>query len=176
MITKDSGHDIRVAGILDATLLSQLGARTFREAFGLFIPHIYLDSYISTTYNPARQMAELTDPARKCLIVEREGTAVGYALLHTHEALAEVEVENPVELERLYLLQDFSGHGLGSLLMNECIKESRRSSHKGMWLQVWERNERAIVFYRKLGFETVGFRSKLVGKLTGRDLIMTRAI
>lgn len=176
MTAEDISHDIRIAGIHDAALLSQLGARTFREAFGRFIPPIDLDSYISATYNPARQMDGLTNPLRKCLIAEREGIAVGYAMLHAHEALPIVAGENPIELERLYLLQDSIGRGLGSVLMCKCIKESRRCSHKTMWLRVWERNERAIAFYRKLGFEGVGVRSKELGKSIGKDLIMARKI
>jgi ribosomal protein S18 acetylase RimI-like enzyme len=173
---EDPSHTIRIAGIRDAALLSQLGARTFREAFGRFIPPMDLDSYISATYNPARQMDELTNPLRKFLIAEREGIAVGYALLHAHEVLPIVAGENPIELERLYLLQDSIGRGLGCLLMCKCIEESRRSAHKSMWLQVWERNERAISFYRKWGFEGVGIRSKELGKSIGKDLIMARKI
>ena len=176
MTAEDPSNDTRIAGIHDAALLSQLGARTFSEAFGRFIPPIDLDSYISATYNPARQMDELANPSRKFLIAEQNGIASGYAMLYAHEALPEVAGENPIELERLYLLQDSIGHGLGFLLMTECIKKSRCCSHKAMWLQVWEQNERAISFYRKLGFEGVGFRSKELGKSIGKDLIMARNI
>ena len=153
-----------------------LGAQTFRESFGRFIPPTDLDSYISATYNPARQMEELTNPSRKYLIAEREGNAVGYAMLHAHKALPIVVGENPIELERLYLLHDSIGHGLGHVLVCKCIEESLRSFHKTIWLQVWERNERAVAFYIKQGFESVGVRSKELGKSKGTDLIMARKI
>lgn len=169
-------HNIRIAGAQDAALLSQLGAQTFREAFGPHIPPLDMDSYVSATYNSARQMDELSDPSRKFLIAEREGIAVGYAILHAHEALSIVACDNPIELERIYLLQNSIGRGLGYVLACKCIEESRLSFHKSIWLRVWERNERAIVFYRKLGFETVGVRSKELGKSKGTDLIMARAI
>ncbi|WP_286677870.1 N-acetyltransferase [Candidatus Aquicultor secundus] len=81
-----------------------------------------------------------------------------------------------MELERLYLLHDSIGRGLGSALMSECIEESRRSARKSMWLQVWERNERAIGFYEKWGFKGVGVRSKELGNSTGKDLVMAREI
>jgi len=45
-----------------------------------------------------------------------------------------------------------------------------------MWLQVWERNERAIGFYEKWGFKGVGVRSKELGNSTGKDLVMAREI
>lgn len=176
MTDEDICHNIRIAGSHDAALLTQLGVRTFREAFGRYIPPTDMDSYISATYNSAKQMDELTNPLRTCLIAERKGIAVGYAMLYAHEALLIIAGENSIELERLYLLQDSIGCGLGSVLMGECINESRRCSHKSMWLQVWERNERAIAFYRKMGFEGIGIRSKELGKAKGTDLIMARMI
>ncbi len=176
MTAEDPRHDIRIAGIQDAALLSELGARSFREAFGRFIPPMDLDSYINATYNPAGQMDELTDPLREFLIAESEGLAVGYAMLHAHEALPIVAGENPIELERLYLLQDSIGRGLGSVLMRKCMEESRSCAHKSMWLQVWERNERAIAFYRKWGFECVGVRPKKLGTSIATDWIMARMI
>jgi ribosomal protein S18 acetylase RimI-like enzyme len=45
-----------------------------------------------------------------------------------------------------------------------------------MWLQVWERNERAIAFYKRWGFEVVGVGSKELGNSTGTDLIMVRML
>jgi GNAT superfamily N-acetyltransferase len=121
-------------------------------------------------------MEELTNPSRKCLIAEREGIAVGYAMLHAHKALPIAAGENPIELERLYLLHDSIGHGLGYVLACKCIEESRRSFHDAIWLQVWERNERAIAFYKKLGFESFGVGSKELGTSKGTDLIMARLL
>lgn len=176
MTAEEPGHNIRIAGIHDAALLSQLGGRTFREAFGRFIPPMDLDSYVGATYNPARQMDELTDPFRKFLIAEQEGVVVGYAMLHARGAPPAVAGENPIGLERLYLLQDSIGCGLGSALMRECMEESRRCGHKAMWLQVWERNERAIACYRKWGFDCIGTTTKKLGASIGKDWIMVRKI
>ena len=173
MTTNDAGHIIRIASRRDAALLSQLGARAFREAFGRYIPPMDLHSYISATYSPARQMDELANSSMKYFIAELEGLAVGYAMLHAYEAIPIVTGENPVELKRIYLLHDFTGRGLGAALMCKCMEASRLCAHKSMWLQVWERNERAIAFYRKWGFECVGEISKELGKSVGRDLIMS---
>ncbi len=169
-------YQIRIATTDDAAMLAELGARTFREAFDPFLPPPDLEAYLRAAYNPAKQMDELANPLRKFFIAEREGVAVGYALLLAHGATPAVSAENPVELERLYLLQNAIGGGLGTVLMNTCIEDSRRSGHTSMWLQVWERNERAIAFYRKMGFESVGERTKELGTKTGRDLIMARKI
>lgn len=89
-------------------------------------------------------MDELSGPSRKFLVVEVDGHAAGYALLHSHEAPSVVAGDNPIELEQLYLVNKFVRHGLGCALMVEGMKESQRGGYDSMWFQVWDRNERAI--------------------------------
>ena len=52
------------------------------------------------------------------------------------------------ELDDLYVLPDFRGMGIGSLIMEACIEESE----KPLWLYVFSRNIRAISFYERFGF------------------------
>jgi ribosomal protein S18 acetylase RimI-like enzyme len=174
MTTEDANYVISIASIADAELLAHLGEQTFREAFGRFIPPADLDSYLGATYSPAKQVDELSNPAKTLLVIESEGLAVGYAMLHAHEVSPVAASENTIELARLYLLQGSIGRGIGSALMGECIEESRRRAHQAIWLQVWERNERAIAFYKRWGFEAVGVGSKELGDSTGTDLIMVK--
>jgi diamine N-acetyltransferase len=176
MTRKDLKYRLRTAGIHDGALLSELGARAFSEAFEHYIPYYAMKAHIAATYNHARQMDELTNPAKKFLIAEADGLAVGYALLHSHEPPPVVRDLKPVELARLYLLQGFIGRGLGRALMLESMEESRRSGHESIWLAVLMRNERALAFYRNFGFETVGTRANNPDSSGGDDLIMTRML
>jgi ribosomal protein S18 acetylase RimI-like enzyme len=52
--------------------------------------------------------------------------------------------------------------------------ERRRSDVA--WLGVWERNARAIAFYRKFGFAEVGEHVFLLGKDPQRDVVMARPV
>ena len=52
------------------------------------------------------------------------------------------------ELDDLYVLPDFQSRGIGSLIMDKCIKESE----KPMYLYVFNRNIRAIAFYQRFDF------------------------
>jgi len=176
MTSDNPNHTIRIGTPDDAALLADLGARTFREVFAAFLPPSDLESYVAAMYNPARQTEELANPLRKFLIVEHEGAAAGYALLLAHELKPATPCENPVELERIYLLQSSIGRGLGTVLMRACIEESRRGGHTSIWLQVWEGNTRAMAFYRKMGFGSVGEKEKMVGTQTSRDIIMARKL
>jgi len=173
---EDQNYCLREAVINDSALLSELGARAFREAFESFMSPFTMDAHIAATYNQSRQMDELADSSKKILIIEQGGIAAGYALLHAHESPLVVRDVNSIELSRIYLRQDFIGHGLGRALMLECLEEARRRDHKSIWLAVWEKNERAVSFYGKFGFERVGIRPKNADSSAGEDLIMCRLL
>jgi ribosomal protein S18 acetylase RimI-like enzyme len=60
--------------------------------------------------------------------------------------------------------------------MQASLDAARRDGHKTLWLGVWERNERAISFYRRWGFEVVGHHVFRLGSDDQSDLIMERAV
>jgi ribosomal protein S18 acetylase RimI-like enzyme len=41
-------------------------------------------------------------------------------------------------------------------LLDRCLTDAKRQGYKTMYLGVWERNDRAIAFYRKWDFVRVG--------------------
>jgi len=59
------------------------------------------------------------------------------------------------ELDDLYVLPPYRGKGIGSLILKNCIAESKND----IYLYVFSRNTRAIAFYKRFGFtvcQTIG--------------------
>src|SRR4026207_1258897 len=123
------GLPIRRGTLGDAGLLAELGARTFSETFAADNTPEDLAAYVETSFNVARQTAELEDPASTFLIAEVDGRAAGYAKLHDGQAEKGVEGINPVELVRLYVSREWLGRGIGEQLMRACIDEARLAGH-----------------------------------------------
>ena len=167
---------IRSANIADANLLAELGRRTFHETFSPDNTSEDMDAYLASSFNPAQQTAELTDPASRFLIAEVSGIAAGYAKLHAGEPPAGIEGDKPIELVRLYVSSEWFGRGVGEGLMRACLDEARRAGRKTIWLGVWERNARAQAFYRKWDFRAVGEHIFQLGSDPQRDILMERAI
>jgi diamine N-acetyltransferase len=175
-MSQNPGLAMRRANREDAGLLAELGARTFSETFAADNSPEDMASYLATSFNPARQAAELADPASTFLIAEVGGVAAGYAKLHAGEAPEGVEGDKPVELVRLYVLREWLGRGVGAELMGACLDEARRAGHGTIWLGVWERNGRAQAFYRKWDFREVGEHVFRLGSDPQRDILMERAV
>ena len=83
---------------------------------------------------------------------------------------------DPVELQRLYVDRTAMGRGVGAALMRATLDAARSAGYRTLWLGVWERNARAISFYERWQFETVGDHVFRLGSDHQTDLIMARRV
>ena len=82
----------------------------------------------------------------------------------------------PMEIARFYARKPWIGKGAGARLMQICLREAEQQGCDVIWLDVWERNYRAIGFYRKWGFVEVGIQGFQLGDDLQRDLLMARVV
>ena len=104
---------IRGANSDDASLLAELGARTFSETFAKDNTPEDMEAYLDSSFNVVVQTEELADPESIFLIAEIDGVPAGYAKLHSGEPLEEIKGEKPIELVRLYVSREWLGRGVG---------------------------------------------------------------
>lgn len=167
---------IRHATPDDAALLARMGRQTFTDSFAADNNPEDFAAYLESAFSPEIQAAELAEPGSTFLIAEHEGTPVGYTRLRTAEPDAAVNGPRPVELVRIYAVQEWIGKGVGSALMQACLDEAARQGYETVWLGVWERNPRAIAFYERWGFKKVGTHIFNVGSDPQTDWIMQRPV
>ena len=84
--------------------------------------------------------------------------------------------ERPVEIQRYYVDASHHGAGLAHQLMTHVVARAEAAGSTVLWLGVWERNPRALAFYRKWGFDVVAEHIFTVGNDPQRDLIMRRDV
>lgn len=166
---------IRRATPADAAALSAFARDIFRATFAPDNQPGDVESYVVEVFSPAQQEREIRDPDSLVLLVETDGSIAGYAHL-VRAGTAEVEATRPVELRRFYIAQHLQGTGAAHRLMERVLDESRATGGDVLWLGVWERNPRAIAFYRRKGFERVGEHHFQLGSDLQLDWLMARAI
>jgi GNAT superfamily N-acetyltransferase len=167
---------IRLAGPADASAVAEFGERSFRETFGPDNRPADMDAYCAATYALERQRAELSAPDRVTLLAEVDGILAGYAQLREGPAPACVTGPDPIELLRFYVDRRWHGQGIAAALMEQTIAQARRRGRRTLFLAVWERNPRAIAFYRKQGFREVGSQTFQLGQDMQDDRVMERAL
>lgn len=167
---------VRLAGPADAAWLAALAERTFRETYTEFNTPENMEAYVAEHFGPDRQAAELRDPAMVTLVVEANREAAGYAQLARGPAPSSVAGPAPMELVRFYVDRPWHGRGLAQTLMAATVDTARLAGARTLWLGVWERNGRAIAFYRKCGFEDVGTHTFVLGTDHQRDRVLVRQL
>ncbi len=167
---------IRYATPADNTLLAELGAQTFYETFAANNTPEDMAAYLAASFSPAKQAAELADPASTFLIAKSEGSVIGYARLKVGQPTRGVTGVRPIEIVRLYARQDWLGQGVGARLMQACLDEAVKQGCDTVWLDVWEQNARARAFYRRWGFVEVGTQLFQLGSDLQHDLILQRSV
>ena len=163
---------IRYGNTGDAKMLSELGAKTFYDAFTKDNSLENMKIYLKNSFSPEIQLKELSAPDNIFLIAESEGIPAGYAQLILNSTDETVSAGRPMELRRIYALQEYLGRGIGRELMKRCIDEARERDCDVIWLGVWEKNQRAIDFYKKWGFRQAGSHLFSLGFEPQNDLIM----
>jgi ribosomal protein S18 acetylase RimI-like enzyme len=171
-----SAIEIRRAVDDDAPALSILADRTFRAAFADANTPENMQRHCESAYTPAVQLAEIRDPSRETWVVDVEGRLVAYVQLRLDAASQRVPGDRPVEIQRFYVDASFHGAGLAHDLMAHVVTRAQAARSAVLWLGVWERNPRALAFYRKWGFEVVADHIFMVGSDPQRDLIMRRSM
>jgi ribosomal protein S18 acetylase RimI-like enzyme len=168
--------DIRRATAEDSELLTELGERTFRDTFGSANTPEDMASYLSGSFSPSIQAAELNDSSNAFLLAEVESEPVGYARLREGPVPPAVPGSRPLEIVRFYAVEAWIGRGVGSKLMQACLHLAAQKGHDTLWLDVWEQNPRAIAFYKKWGFKVVGNQPFQLGDDLQNDILMARSI
>jgi ribosomal protein S18 acetylase RimI-like enzyme len=167
---------IRPAGVSDAPWLAELAERTFRETYAAHNTPADMEHYVAGHFSSERQAAELADPRLITLVAEVAGTPAGYAQLGRTRAPACVTGAAPIEIVRFYVDRPWHGRGVAASLMAAAVGASADVGGRTLWLGVWERNGRAIAFYRKAGFVEVGRQTFILGTDHQRDLVLARPV
>ncbi|MBX2989023.1 MAG: GNAT family N-acetyltransferase [Bdellovibrionaceae bacterium] len=168
--------EIRRATDADASILAELGRKTFVETFADDNTPEDIALYVAETFGTDQQLREIQDPARWIEIAWFAGTAVGFLHLLKGQPDPSVQGPKPLEILRLYVDSRWHGKGVGAALMERSLKIAFDGGFQTLWLGVWERNFRAQAFYRKFGFEIVGQHVFRLGKDEQTDFIMTREL
>ena len=158
---------VRRAGPGDAALLAALGARLFQEAFGRENTPQDMARYLAAHFTP-EVMGALLARGETVLVLERAGTAAGWAHL-----LAE---EGALEIRRFYVDARWQGSGAAVSLMSAVLDEAPAAGAGRLWLAVWEHNRRAHAFYAKHGFLRVGTQPFQLGSDIQTDEVLSRPV
>lgn len=166
---------IRAAAAADAPLLALVGAATFLESYAHMIPAADILAHCARHHTADAYAALLADGGRAWLAYAPTGAPVGYAVLVAATLPPGAADPRDRELLRIYVLQRFQAGGVGRVLMAAATAAARAAGAPRLVLGTHQWNAKALAFYAREGFTTVGERRFRVGASCFCDLVLARA-
>ena len=164
--------EIRKATVSDLETIQKISIQTFIETFAAVNTTENIADYIKNSLNTEQLTAELNNVNSQFYIAYSNDEVVGYLKINFGDAQTESINENALEVQRIYVLQNFHGKNIGQLLLDEVKKIAKNTDVDSVWLGVWEENHRALRFYTKNGFVVFDKHVFIMGNDEQTDLLM----
>ena len=156
----------------DLDTLVKISKDTFAAAFEKDNNPADFQDYVQKAFSPERLKKELENPNSIFYFVFDDETLVGYFKLNMGTAQTDVYDENAMELERIYVVQQYQGKNIGTQMLTEILVLGKKPNKAYLWLGVWEHNPKAIRFYQRHGFQKFGEHPYYIGKDKQTDWLL----
>jgi ribosomal protein S18 acetylase RimI-like enzyme len=161
--------EVTLSGLSELQSISQT---TFLQAFGADNDPDDMKAYMEEAFSFRQIKKELENPESLFFFALYRNQVIGYLKVNWGAAQTEYQPDHAMELQRIYILEDFHGKKIGQLLMNKALEIAKEKQLRYIWLGVWEKNTKALGLYKKNGFQLVGTHQFLLGDDLQTDLVM----
>lgn len=157
-----------------AAAIATIGKKSFRNAFEhLFKSREELFEYLENTYNPVKLSRSIRKENNVYFLAWHEDEAVGFAKVKKHSLNDNIESPVQMELQKLYVLPNYQGKGIGTALLNEVKLLAKEICPDYLWLDTHITNEKAIHVYETNGFKKIGKHYFTIGTQTFEYHVMS---
>lgn len=156
----------------DLASLRAVSLRTFVDTFAHLNTPENMAKYVAERLSLEQLGQELADSNSAFYFAELSGQRIGYLKVNYGAAQTDLREADSLEIERIYVVQEWLGKGVAQALLAHAETLARASGMRSIWLAVWEENPRAIRFYEKSGFVTFDKHIFVLGDDAQTDYMM----
>ena len=168
--------ELKKGTLADVMLLQQISIETFIDTFKEQNTEEDLKQYLEKAYTVDQLKKELANENSSFFFLQDNEETVGYLKVNVEDAQTEDSAENAMEIERIYIRNNYKRKGYGKFLIDQAERFAQKENKKTIWLGVWEENTAALAFYKDRGFVQTSSHSFFMGDDEQTDLIMTKQL
>ena len=165
---------IRYGTSNDAELIADMSRQTFYETFAASNTKENMEHFMNEVFTKDALVKEAGAEENIFLLAYDDDQPVGYVRMRHSKKIPELNNADAIEIARIYATASSIGKGVGKALMAKCIAIATEQNKDILWLGVWEKNQRAIDFYSKWGFEKFGTHIFKLGDDPQTDWLMKK--
>ncbi|OQY95474.1 MAG: hypothetical protein B6D37_05635 [Sphingobacteriales bacterium UTBCD1] len=167
---------VREAKINDAGIIADMSRKTFYETYAPYNRAEDMDHFMNEIFTKNELMNEVGATNNIFLLAYADGQVAGYVRMREFNSPPTLEKVPAMEIARIYVMKEFIGQGVGAALMQRCMEISIALKKEMVWLGVWEKNFRAMKFYKKWGFEKFSETVFILGRSVQKDWLMKKKL
>ena len=167
---------IKKCGLNDVLDLQKIYRQTFYETFATQNSEENMRKFLDEAYSEQKLKSELEDKESETFLAVENQKTLGVLKINTGNAETESGFENSLEIQRIYVLKEAKGLGIGTAFMNLAEKKARELGVSFIWLGVWEKNFPAQKFYTDKGFRKFSEHSFVLGDDVQTDFLMKKEL
>ncbi|MHC5374022.1 N-acetyltransferase family protein [Enterococcus sp. LJL120] len=160
----------------NAKELEAISRETYFDTFANDNTKENMDAYLDEAYNLEKLERELANPLSEFYFIFSDDVLAGYLKLNYGPAQTEPVDAEGLEIERIYVRKQFKRQGLGNRLFQKALQRADELKKQSIWLGVWEYNQPALAFYKKIGFQRVGQHDFVMGDDVQTDYLMQKQL
>ena len=164
--------EIIKATLADVDNLALISYKTFHESFAKYNTEEDMRLYMDEHINPQKLASEISNPESEFYLAEKDHQVIGYLKINFGTAQNDLNDKHSLEIERIYISNEFYGKGYGQLLFDKAIAVAKSHNLDYIWLGVWENNTKAIHFYIRNGMVKFGQHPFMLGNDRQTDILM----
>jgi len=168
---------IKKCTLADVKTLQKVCRDTFTETFEEQNTKEDMEKFLEESYGLEILERELSDVnSMTYLALNDEGKALGYLKLNVGDAQTEEGYDDSLEIQRIYILKEAKGQGIGTEFMKIAEKTAKDMGLSYIWLGVWEFNYAAQKFYQGKGFTKFSEHVFVLGDDRQADFLMKKEL
>jgi len=147
---------LKLAAPTDIALIESIGKQSYRHHFSDAWSASGLEAYLDRHFSePVLQAHFLLSSIRYYFPIV-DDVVTGLVKIKLNSPLPVEPADKGLELEKIYLLKNFVGRGIGGAILSAMDDEARSRKAPFLWLDVLKSNAGARDLYTRHGFQTIG--------------------
>lgn len=165
----------RLANLSDVKKLSILLKQVYIHTYGVEGVTDEFANFITDKFSEENIKKNIETNPDSYIVADQDTNLLG-AVEIIYDAESPIGNVKAPELSKLYILEWFCGKGIGAKLIEATENTLLKNGYKEYWLWVLISNERAISFYNKHGFKSMGTALFHMEKNTYNNYVMYKSI
>ena len=124
----------------------------YNEEVNNFVISVFVEEYGFEKFRKGLEIQNnqdyINDGGNLWIALDEDENVIGTIALKKHN-------NEEAEIKMLYVRKDYRGKGLSKELYNKLIEKSKEMNFNRIFLGTYDRLERAIYFYKKVGFKQI---------------------